>query len=686
MNNLWDEAKARTLGGLDLLVYRSNILGEDPAVTNWAGGNTSAKITEKNFRGDEVSVLRVKGSGTDLRTITRAGFPGLDLAPVLALRSRRAMDDASMVDYLAHCLVDLNAKRPSIDTLIHAFIDHPHIDHMHPDAIIALCTAKDGPALMRKIYGDTAAWLPWLRPGFALARQCGELINGRSRLRAVLLGKHGLITWGATARESYDATIAVIGDAQDFLKRKLEGKKVFGGPGVRPAPPEARARFALEVLPVIRGAVSRVRRAVLTFDDSPEVLEFVNSRHLAALARKGAACPDHLVSTKLTPLVVEGAVPADSAAFPGRFGRALEAYVRGYTRYFGAYAGNNETMGDPAPRIILIPGIGLVASGRDKAGADVTRDIYLRTIAVIRAASTVSTYVSMTPAEAFSVEYWPLEIYKMTLAPPEGSLARRVAFVTGGASGIGREIAVRFASEGAHVVVADINGKGADEVAASIVAREGKGRASGCAMDVTKEDEVARAFASAVARFGGIDIVVSNAGISSANPVEKTTMAQWTKQMDILGLGYFLVAREGFRVMARQGIGGSLIFIASKNALASGKNAAAYSAAKAAELHLARCLAEEGGPKKIRVNTVCPDAVLQGSSIWSGAWRRERAEAYGIRPDELEEFYRRRTILGESVLPADVADAALFFASDRSRKTTGGVLTVDGGVAAAFVR
>jgi rhamnulose-1-phosphate aldolase/alcohol dehydrogenase len=686
MNNLWDEKKSRGLNELGLLIYRSNILGEDASVTNWAGGNTSAKITEKNFRGDQVVVLRVKGSGTDLRTITRPGFPGVELAPVLALRSRAAMNDAEMVDYLAHCLVDLNSKRPSIDALIHAFIDHVHVDHMHPDAIIALCTSKDGPKLMKQIYGDTAAWLPWLRPGFALAKQCGELINGRPRLRAVLLGKHGLITWGGTARESYNATITVIGEAQDFLKRKLVGKKVFGGPKIVPADAGVRARFAQENLPVIRGAVSRHRRMVLTFDDSPEVLEFVNSRRLASLALRGAACPDHLVSTKRTPLVLEGASSSDPAAFAGRFARGLEEYVKGYTRYFETCRDRGDTMADPFPRIILIPGIGMVATGRDKAGADITRDIYHRTIAVIKSASTVSTYVSMTPAEAYSVEYWPLEIYKMTLAPPEKSLARRVAFVTGGASGIGREIAARFAAEGAHVVVADINLKGAEEVVAEIVKTDGKGRALACAMDVTSEADVVSAFGSAISAFGGVDIVVSNAGISSANPVEKTTVGQWQKQMDILGLGYFLVAREGFRVMARQGIGGSMIFIASKNALASGKNATAYSAAKAAELHLARCLAEEGGPKKIRVNTVCPDAVLQGSSIWSGAWRQERAEAYGIRPDQLEEFYRKRTILGESIVPADVAEAALYFASDRSLKTTGGVLTVDGGVAAAFVR
>jgi rhamnulose-1-phosphate aldolase/alcohol dehydrogenase len=686
MKNLWSHAKSKGMNELELLIYRSNILGEDPSVTNWAGGNTSAKIWEQDYRGRPVHVLRVKGSGTDLRTITRAGFPGLNLEPVLELRSRKQMSDEEMVEYLAHTLVDLNAKRPSIDTLIHAFIDHTHIDHMHPDAIIALCTSKDGPALMKKIYGDTAAWLPWLRPGFELARQCGEVINHHPHLKAVLLGKHGLITWGATAKESYESTINVIADAQDFLKRRLKGRKAFGGPKIKSVDAVRRREFVQEHLPVIRGAVSTKKKVIVSFDDSQDVLEFVNSRKVRELAGKGAACPDHLVSTKLYPLVVEGWDPRKADQFSSAFRTQLDRYVSRYTRYFEQNKSPHDVMYDPYPRIILIPGVGMVATGKDKAQADIARDIYHRTIAVIRGASTVSTYVSMTPAEAYSVEYWPLEIYKLSLAPPEKSLSRRVALITGAASGIGREIALRFAAEGAHVVVTDLNAKGAREVAEDIEHRYGKKRAFPVTMNVTRETDVQHAFAEAVARYGGVDIVISNAGISSANPVEDTTVEQWERQMDILGKGYFLVGREGFRILKQQGIGGSVIFVASKNALASGKNATAYSSAKAAELHLARCLAEEGGQLKIRVNTVCPDAVLQGSSIWSGSWRKERAQAYGIRPDQLEEFYRKRTLLGESILPSDIAEAALFFASDRAAKTTGGVLTVDGGVSAAFVR
>ena len=458
------------------------------------------------------------------------------------------------------------------------------------------------------------------------------------------------------------------------------------GPKVSSITPVERREFALKYLPLVRGAISKYKRAVVSFDDSPDVLEFVNSKNLQSLAGRGAACPDHLVSTKLFPLVVDAGGANISDRFEPVFRKSLEGYAKRYEAYFDANKRPEDKMYDPFPRIILIPRVGMIAAGKDKASANISRDIYHRTIAVIKGASTASSYVSMTPPEAYSVEYWPLELYKLSLQPPEKGLSRRIVLVTGGASGIGREIAHRFAAEGAHVVVTDINGKGALQVATEIQKANGAERAIACTLDVTNERQVQKAFQETVAMYGGIDIVVSNAGISSANPIEETTIDQWQRQMDILGKGYFLVAREGFRVMKKQGIGGSIIFIASKNALASGKNATAYSSAKAAELHLARCIAEEGGAVKIRVNTVCPDAVLQGSSIWSGSWRKERAQAYGIRPDQLEEFYRNRTLLHESILPQDIAEAALFFASDKSMKTTGGVLTVDGGVSAAFVR
>ena len=392
------------------------------------------------------------------------------------------------------------------------------------------------------------------------------------------------------------------------------------------------------------------------------------------------------MSTKLFPLVVDAKKHASVEEFTRAFPSSLTTYVEKYRKYFNKHKSNGDKMYDPFPRIILIPGVGLIATGKDKTTANIARDIYRRTISVIKSASTISTYVSMTPAEAFSVEYLKLEQYKLSLAPPEKSLSRRIALITGAASGIGKSIALRFAAEGAHVVIADINIENAGKVAGEINTLYGTDRALAVRMDVTSEYDVVNGFSAAVSRYGGVDLVVSNAGISSASPIEDATVGQWDRQMSILGKGYFLVAREGFRILKKQGIGGSIVFVASKNALASGKNAAIYSAAKAAELHLGRCLAEEGGVHKIRVNTICPDAVLQGSSIWNSSWRKERAQAYGIRPEQLEEFYRNRTILKESIFPEDIAEAALFFASDRSKKTTGGVLTVDGGVAAAFVR
>lgn len=687
MKRLWRDAEVKGLNEFDLLVYRSNILGRDPSVTNWAGGNTSAKILEKDFKGNETSVLRVKGSGTDLQTITRAGFPGLRLEDINLLWDRKSMSDEEMVEYLAHCLVDLNAKRPSIDTLIHAFIPHRHIDHMHPDAVIAICTASHGKEIMKEIYGDDAAWINWLRPGFALAQECGEIVRKNPRLKAILLGKHGLITWGETSKDCYENTIVIIEQAQNYIAPNEKRKKAFGGLRYRGISQKDRLSIAGEILPFIRGLVSKQKRTLLHYDDAPDVLEFVNSFDGKRLSLKGAACPDHLVSTKLYPMFVDVA-PSEMSVQNLRRAlvRETEKYVKSYGSYFNANRNSQDVIDDPYPRIILIPGLGMVSTGKEKRMAKISSDIYHRSIAVIRGATAIDSYISMTPAEAFSVEYWPLERYKLTLQPKEKELSRRVAFITGAASGIGRAIARRFAKEGAHVAITDLNAKGAQEVAQEIEKTHGEGKALAIPMDVTSEDDVVRTFRETVLTYGGVDIVVSNAGISAASPIEETSVEAWDRQMEVLARGYFLVSREGFRAMKTQGIGGVIIFIASKNAVASGKNASAYSAAKAAELHLARCLAEEGGAYGIRVNTICPDAVIRGSSIWSGKWRGERAKAYGIRPDQIEEYYRNRTILKVSVFPEDVAEAALFFASDRSAKTTGSMLTVDGGVSAAFPR
>lgn len=683
--NLWNEAEAAGLSELELLVYRSRLLGADRSVCNIFGGNTSAKTVEPDFRGRPVRVLWVKGSGSDLATITVKGFAALRLDDVLPLMEREHLSDEEMVDYLSHCYLHPGMPRPSIETLLHAFIPAPHVDHTHPDAIISLATSENGPEHVRRLYGERAVWVPYVRPGFTLSKWIAEAVRSNPRAECVVMAKHGLVTWGEDARSCYENTIRIIQEAEDYIAERAAGRRVFGGLRV-PALEEGRRRaVAAAVLPIVRGAVSRDRRHILRYDDSPVVLDFVGSERAREVAMVGSACPDHLVHTKHWPLFVDWD-GVDVEGLKARLAQEIARYREAYLRYVETHRSPQDPIMDPSPRIVLIPGLGMIATGRDAFMAGVARDLYHRAIAVMHGATALDRFVSLTPAEAYAVEYWPLELYKLTLRPPERELAGRVAVITGGASGIGRATAYRLAQEGAHVVILDINREGAEAVAADLVARYGEGRSLAVPCDVTDEVQVAEAFRQAVLAYGGVDIVINNAGIAHSAPITETHLEDWDRVYNVLVRGYFLVAREAFRIWKAQGIGGSMVIVASKNALAAGKNAAAYSSAKAAEVHLARCLAEEGGEIGVRVNVVCPDAVLRGSSIWDTRWREERARTYGIAPEQLEEFYRQRTTLKVNVFPEDVAEAILFFASDRSAKTTGGILTVDGGVPTAYVR
>lgn len=683
--NLWNEQEAAGRSELELLVYRSRLLGADRSVCNIYGGNTSAKTTELDFRGRPTSTLWVKGSGSDLADITLDGFAALRLDDLLPLLERDQMSDEEMVEYLSHCSLRPGMPRPSIETLLHAFVPALHVDHTHPDAIISLATSANGEKHVRRLFGDQAIWVPYVRPGFTLSKWIGEAVRERRRAECVVMAKHGLVTWGDDARSCYEQTIRVIEKAEQYIAEHGDTRRVFGSIRI-PTPPDDRRQAAMaELLPVIRGAVSQSRYQVLQYDCSPEVLAFVGAERAREIAQVGAACPDHLVHTKHWPLFVEWD-GSDLHDIKARLPEEIERYRKRYIGYFEAHRTPHDTMMDPSPRVILIPGLGMVTVGRDSFLATVTRDLYHRAIAVMKGATALDQFVSLTPAEAFAVEYWPLELYKLTLRPPERELAGRVAVVTGGASGIGRAVAYRLAQEGAHVVILDINREGAEAVAADLTVRHGQGRSLAVACDVSDEEQVIHAFRQATLRYGGVDIVVNNAGIAHSAPVIETDTAAWERLYGVLARGYFLVAREAFRLWSAQGLGGAMVIVASKNALVAGKNAAVYSSAKAAEVHLARCLAEEGGELGIRVNVVCPDAVIWGSSIWDTQWREERARTYGILPEELEEFYRQRTTLKVNVYPEDVAEAVLFFASDRSAKTTGGILTVDGGVPAAFVR
>jgi rhamnulose-1-phosphate aldolase/alcohol dehydrogenase len=662
------------LDALDALVQRSNLLGADRSVANWGGGNTSTKTVVRDHTDAHVRALYVKGSGTDLATIERSGFAGLRLDQIESLFERDSMSDAEMVDYLLRCALDPAQPRPSIETLLHAFIPAPDVDHTHPDAVIALTSTPRGRELAAEEFGNEAVWIDYIRPGFALARLVAQAVRESPTARFVLLEKHGLVTWGESGDESYAATLEAVERARATLGAPAEPLGELRVP-----PLEDRAERLVDLLPRLRGRISVERHHVLEVDDSAEAIDFVGRERSVDLSQVGAACPDHLVNTKAKPLVLDRR-PLDDQ---------LDAYEDWYRSYYADHL-DDETRPfplDPAgPRVVLAPGLGLVTSGTNAAKARVSRDLYHRAMSVIRLAAGAGGFSSLSEAEAFAVEYWPLERYKLSLAPAARELDGRVALVTGGASGIGRAIAERFAVEGAHVAVADIDASGAADVAALLCERHGERRALALDCDVTDEARVAEAFRRTVLEWGGLDIVVSNAGVAVSASVADTTREIWDRNFDVLARGYFLVAAAGVEVMRKQRIGGSIVFIGSKNGIAAGRNAAAYSAAKAAELHLARCLAEEIGGDGIRINSVNPDAVLRGSSIWSSEWRAERAKAYGIAEDELEDYYRNRTTLRVEVYPEDVAEAALFFASDRSAKSTGNIVNVDGGVTTAYPR
>jgi rhamnulose-1-phosphate aldolase/alcohol dehydrogenase len=670
-------------GALEQLVLRSNLLGADRAVANFGGGNTSVKTRESDHAGREIDVLWVKGSGSDLATMDASGFTGLRLHEILPLYARDAMSDEEMVAYLARCQLAPSMPRCSIETLLHAFVPAPHVDHTHPDAINAIAGAADGEALARACFGDKAAWIEYIRPGFTLARQVGEAIRADDRVRIVILAKHGLVTWGDSAHESYHATIEAINRAADFVNERTNGSPRFGGPRNGGLDEQRREELLGELLPALRGAVSSARAKVLHVDTSPAVLELLDSERAAELVTVGAPCPDHLVHTKRLPLWVPFDPARDDAGVVAeRIATGAVAYRDEYRAYVERFGDAATTAADPDPRVVLVQHVGLVAAGPDVKAARLSRDLYLRAIEVMAGADALGGFVSLTAQESFAIEYWPLELYKLSLAPAPGELQGKVAIVTGAAGGIGRAIVDALSAAGACAVAFDLDGDGARDAVAALGDR-------GLAVtgDVTSERAVADAFAAAVERFGGVDIVVSNAGLASSAPIEETTLDEWNRNHAVLGTGYFLVSREAFRILRRQGTGGSVVFVASKNALVAGRSAAAYSSAKAAELHLARCLAEEGGPVGIRVNTVNPDAVLSGSRIWDSSWREERAANYGIAPDELEEHYRARTTLGVNIEPEDIAAAVLHFASDaRSAKTTGNLLNVDGGVPAAYPR
>jgi rhamnulose-1-phosphate aldolase/alcohol dehydrogenase len=700
MESRYQDEAVRGLDLVDQLVQVSRWVGTETSLAVWGGGNTSVKLTEPDLLGRPVRVLRVKGSGSDLKSVTRRDFPGVRLAEVLALLERDDMGDQEMVDYLARCLQEPGSLRPSIETLLHGFLDAEAVIHTHADAIVGLTNTERGREVVEDLFGKETVWVPYRRPGFRLSREVWAAIRARPEARAIVLEKHGLSTWGATLKDAYLATIDLVTRAEERLRDAARARRAFGPPTVATLDAEARRRVAREVAPVLRGMLGRGRRVVLRFDDGEDIRELAGAAEAARLTRIGPATPDHTIYSKRLACFVPLADPGSPAAVVEALHGAVARFVQDYTAYFeahrhgevmrpgggGALPVATPTLTDPYPRVVLLPGLGMFTSGKDARTAGIVADIYRHTAWVIRAASALGRYASLSAQDAFNVEFWPLELYKLQMAPPEKELARRVALVTGGASGIGRAVARRLAREGAHVVVTDLDGDGARRVAEEIAADAGPARPLGLGMDVTSETSVETAVSAMVDAYGGLDIVVSNAGIAHAAAIDRMALADWERSFAVNATGHFLVTRAALRVLKAQGLGGSLVFVATKNVMSPGKDFAAYSASKAAEAQLAKVAALEGGPHGIRVNLVNPDAVFRDSGLWSPEVRHERARAQGIQVEEIEEFYRKRNLLGVSVLPEDVAEAVLFLASDRAAKTTGCTLTVDGGVRDAFPR
>jgi rhamnulose-1-phosphate aldolase/alcohol dehydrogenase len=683
--------EAWKLGGIAELVFRSNLLGSDRSIANQGGGNTSMKSEVEDHAGRPTRVLWVKGSGRDLATIDESGFAEFRLDDLLLLKDRSKMSDEAMVAYIERTSLAPGRPRGSVETLLHAFLPAVHIDHTHPDSVIALSATPSGENLARETFGDEALWVPWQRPGFALAKSIAAALEDRPQMRAVVLERHGLITWGQTGEEAYGSTIEFVGRATETLENLSKGKSFLGGQRITPVSNDEAAALLRESLPALRGALlGHPSGVILEVDRGDQAVAFSSSQRGPDVSQIGSPCPDHLINTKHKPLAIRFDPTHESADdLSAKLRNGVASYAQWYERYYAENMTDESrefSMDSPGPRVVLVPGVGIVTAGKDAARARFSRDLYRRAIEVESAADAAGGFRSLDESAAFQIEYWPLERYKLAQALPDRELTGKVALVTGGASGIGRATALRLAELGGHVGVADLNLAAAQEVADEITRQFGERTALPIAVDVRSEEAVLRMAEEVVLEWGGLDILVCSAGIATAAPVTDTTVAEWDRNHEILARGYFLAAREAFRIMIAQASGGSIVFIGSKNALVGGTNAAAYSSAKAASLHLARVLADEGGPHGIRVNTVNPDAVLQGSGIWTSEWRAARAHAYDVAQDDLPDFYRKRSVLGLSIYAEDVAEAVAFLAGPRSSKSTGNIFNVDGGVSAAYTR
>jgi rhamnulose-1-phosphate aldolase/alcohol dehydrogenase len=696
VRNLWDQAKAASMDGdqVALLIYRSNLLGADLQLTNYGGGNTSCKAIAKDpLTGKDVQVMWIKGSGGDLGTLKRNGLAALYVERLRAIEHiYQGIDhEDEMVELFNHCMYDLNSKAPSIDTPLHAFLPFKHIDHLHPDAAIAIASAKDGKKITEELFSGSIGWVDWQRPGFDLGLKLRQCLDENTGIRGIMLGFHGLFTWGDTSYESYINTLEVIDRCAAYLNEKIgKTKPVFGGTKIQSLSQEERFAKAGAVAPLLRGFCSSQTRMVGHFTDDERVLEFINSKDLERLAPMGTSCPDHFLRTKISPLVLNLSIndeKNDISVLKKKIELQFQRYRKMYLDYYNSFKhSNSPAMRDANPAVILYPGVGMFTFGKNKQTARVSAEFYINAINTMKGAEAISAYSSLPRQEAFNIEYWLLEEAKLQRLPKPKALTGRIALVTGSGGGIGKAIAKKFAEEGACVILSDNNPARLEQARDEFNKEFGKDSFVACELDVTNSTTIQKAFHLAALAFGGIDIVVNNAGLSISKPIEEHTEEDWYLLYDVLVKGQFFVTQAGVEIMRKQGFGGDILNIISKNALVSGPNNAAYGAAKASQLHMGRLNAAELGRDKIHVNMINPDAVITGSNIWRSGWAEGRAKAYGITVEELPAYYAKRTLLNESILPEDIANACFVFVIGLLNKSTGNVLNVDGGLAAAFLR
>jgi rhamnulose-1-phosphate aldolase/alcohol dehydrogenase len=693
---LWDDATAAKLAGdeVALLIYRSNILGADLRLTNYGGGNTSCKVMAKDpLTGIETEIMWIKGSGGDIGTLKKSGLAALYNDRLCNLKNiyRGLEHEDEMVELFNHCIYDLNSKAPSIDTPLHGFLPFKHIDHLHPDAAIAIAAAKDGKKITAELFDNKIGWVDWRKPGFELGLELKACLDSNPGIKGIMLGSHGLFTWGDTAYESYINTLEVVEKCAEFIEESVrKNGSVFAGKKINGLPEQQRKEQAAKIAPVLRGLCSSERSMIGHFTDDPRVLEFINSNDLNRLAPLGTSCPDHFLRTKISPLILNLEPDADLSnpkELITNLQPLFEAYRKMYAEYYNSCKHpNSPAIRDSNPVIILYPGVGLFSFSKDKQTARVAAEFYTNAINVMRGAEAISEYTSLPRQEAFNIEYWLLEEAKLQRMPKPKSLSGKIALVTGSAGGIGKAISRKFVEEGAVVVLNDLDQGRLESAGSQFLSEFGRDSYTTVQLNVTEDADIKNAFAQAALSFGGIDIVVNCAGLSISKPIEEHTDKDWDLLYDVLVKGQFKITQEAVNTMRKQNMGGDVLNIVSKNALVSGPNNAGYGSAKAAQLHLSRLNAAELGPDKIRVNVVNPDAVIADSKIWEGAWAEGRAKAYGVTVAELPAYYAKRTLLNETILPEDIANACYVFVGGLLKKSTGNVLNVDGGVAMAFVR